>query len=242
MSNISESSSEEDDSSTVESETISTEESSRAPKNMYRPRANVYKPNPYFLNQSTYFQQSLREQFSNKNKTLSFIEKDLFLLNNYEPSLFKNSQHAVEVFSAYHIYNKMVDDLKFEGSTVNINLLNEMNSFEQRFNGFMEGTLLNKSHKKAFLSQLLLFHEQRYFLSKVDQDKRRKYASKKVSDQTDKKQRINKKVYVPKGPKMVRKKRSHKGAFLCVFKMKPRNIHLLNLHKYVFKVKKNDYL
>ncbi len=33
---------------------------------------------------------------SRKNKVLSFVEKDLFIVNNYESAPFKNKNHAIE--------------------------------------------------------------------------------------------------------------------------------------------------
>lgn len=103
-----------------------------------------------------------------KEKVLSFVEKDIFLVKNYESNPFKNKNHAIECLLPYHIFQLIPDDIKFRGSDIDINLNQEI------------GTLISKVNKMAsdinikdlgFTAQLLLYHEQRYINSLANQQK-----------------------------------------------------------------------
>ena len=221
LSNISESSSDATDSSSVHSETISTDESVRN-ANRGRNHSSVYRNNPYFMNQSSYFQQSIIEQFSSKNKIVSFIEKDIFILNHYETGIFSNTTHAVEVMSPYHIYNKMVDDLKYEGSNIDVDLENIFNLVENKVADFANKTFLNSEDSNAFSSQLLLFLEQRRIMANLDPSKLKtatKIQKQPFQQKTVKKEKKPEKTI--KRSKVVKKKRSLKDKFILLFK-KPR--------------------
>lgn len=175
LSNITDTEESEDDSETVKSETLTTEtESFNLSKSKNdKPSSFQYQHNSCFISNGAYFQQSLQEQFSTKNKIIAFIEKDIFLLNHYESQAFKNIHHAIEVITPYHIFDKMVDDIKFEGSNININLEDDIQRIEKVFLSFIGNTIIETNQNSSFLSQLLLFHEQRYFINKLNQGKKK---------------------------------------------------------------------
>lgn len=97
-----------------------------------------------------------------KNKVLSFIEKDNFIINNYESAPFKNKNHAIECLIPYHLFQVMADDIKFKGSDVEVDLNKEAGELHDRFVDLIEDTMFNDD---SFASQLLLYHEQRYINS-----------------------------------------------------------------------------
>lgn len=101
-----------------------------------------------------------------KAKILSFLEKDIFIINNYESAPFKNKNHAIECLIPYHVFQAMADDVKFKGSDVDINLDKGFNALHRKVSELYEETFyLNES----FTPQLLLYHEQRYINSLMKQ-------------------------------------------------------------------------
>lgn len=103
-----------------------------------------------------------------KNKVLSFVEKDLFIINNYESAPFKNKNHAIECLIPYHVFQVMADDIKFKGSDIDIELNREVDMLTARLEEMIEETAFNTD---GFTPQLLLYHEQRYINSLMMQNK-----------------------------------------------------------------------
>lgn len=103
-----------------------------------------------------------------KNKVLSFVEKDLFIVNNYESAPFKNKNHAVECLIPYHVFQVMADDIKFKGSDIDIELAREVDVVTARLEELIEETAFNSD---GFTPQLLLYHEQRYINSLILQSR-----------------------------------------------------------------------
>lgn len=121
-----------------------------------------------------------------KNKILGFIEKDIFVLNNYETASFKNKNHAIECLIPYHIFQLTADDIKYRGSDIQINFKKEI--------GIMKTKLLNmiEEHtfeEECFTPQLLLYHEQRYLNSLAKQN---------TAPQKKKRNLINLKIKIPR--------------------------------------------
>lgn len=119
-----------------------------------------------------------------KNKVLSFVEKDLFIVNNYESAPFKNKNHAVECLIPYHVFQVMADDIKFKGSDIDIELAREIDMLTTRLEDLVEETTFNND---GFTPQLLLYHEQRYINSLILQNrapgnKRKKALASKASN------------------------------------------------------------
>ncbi|KAL6121168.1 hypothetical protein NUSPORA_01960 [Nucleospora cyclopteri] len=238
------SSNEEETTETVHSEKISTEEDSEH----YRRHQNTLNyrqksAQPYFVSQNYIFQQSPEEQFSSKNKAIAFIEKDLFVVTHYEPSPFKNIAHAVESVTPYHIFNQMVDDLKFKGSTVNVNLSESVAKIRTQMADFANEVLVESNQTSSFVAQLLLFHEQRYFLSKIDHAARKSITQrlatnkKHISVKKSKKRDFrNKKSARTRHPGVIRKKRTSKDKFVLVFKRPEAWRVYGNIHKMHFKL------
>lgn len=94
-----------------------------------------------------------------KNKVLAFIEKDLFVLNNYETQPFKNKNHAIECLIPYHIFSLTADDIKFRGSDAEIDMKKEMTLMKNKL-----VKMINEHtfESEGFTPQLLLYHQQRY--------------------------------------------------------------------------------
>lgn len=97
-----------------------------------------------------------------KAKIMSFVEKDIFVVNNYESAPFKNKNHAIECLIPYHIFQAMVDDVKFKGSDVEIDLRKGLSVLEKKVLELYEETCFRNEN---FTPQLLLYHEQRYINS-----------------------------------------------------------------------------
>lgn len=97
-----------------------------------------------------------------KSKVLAFIEKDLFMLNNYETAPFKNKNHAIECLIQYHIFHLMADDIKFRGSDVEIDMEGELEIMRLKIRNMIEEHSFDDD---GFTPQLLLYHEQRYLNS-----------------------------------------------------------------------------
>ncbi len=94
-----------------------------------------------------------------KNKVLAFIEKDLFLLNNYETAPFKNKNHAIECLIPYHIFSLTADDIKFRGSDAEIDMKREMEAMQTKLKKMIQEHCVEI---EGFTPQLLLYHQQRY--------------------------------------------------------------------------------
>ncbi|KAI4293329.1 hypothetical protein PAPHI01_2603 [Pancytospora philotis] len=103
-----------------------------------------------------------------KNKVLSFMEKDNFIVNNYEAAPFKNRNHAIECLIPYHLFQIMAEDIKFKGADVEVDLAREAEELCERLTGLVEETAMSE---ESFASQLLLYHEQRYINSLVKPSK-----------------------------------------------------------------------
>lgn len=103
---------------------------------------------------------------SRKSKIMSFVEKDLFILNNYESVRFKNKNHAIECLIPYHVFQVMADDVKFSGSNVTVNLGLEVEQLVRRVESIIEDSAYSDA---GFTPQLLLYHEQRYLNSLAQQ-------------------------------------------------------------------------
>lgn len=112
-----------------------------------------------------------------KSKVLAFIEKDLFMLNNYETAPFKNKNHAIECLIPYHIFHLMADDIKFKGSDVKIDIERELEIMSLRIRSMIEEHSFDDD---GFTPQLLLYHEQRY-LNTLAQQSRPQHRKKKSS-------------------------------------------------------------
>lgn len=129
-----------------------------------------------------------------KEKILAFIEKDIFVLNNYETAPFKNKNHAIECLIPYHIFNLTVDDIKFRGSDVQIDIGKELSIMKEKIKSMMEDSPLECD---GFTPQLLLYHEQRYLNSIAQQSKTEQQASKKKKHVIDRKLL---KIKIPRTP------------------------------------------
>lgn len=103
-----------------------------------------------------------------KSKILAFIEKDLFVLNNYETAPFKNKNHAIECLIPYHIFHLTADDIKFRGSDVEIDMGKELEVMKLKIRNMIEEHSFDDD---GFTPQLLLYHEQRYLNSLSQQSK-----------------------------------------------------------------------
>ncbi|KAI5169896.1 hypothetical protein PAEPH01_1084 [Pancytospora epiphaga] len=103
-----------------------------------------------------------------KSKVLSFVEKDLFIVNNYESVPFKNVNHAVECLIPYHIFQIMADDIKFKGSDIDIELSKELDILFKKLETAIEE--IPKSDG-CFVPQLLLYYEQKYINSLINNAK-----------------------------------------------------------------------
>lgn len=101
-----------------------------------------------------------------KNKILGFIEKDIFVLNNYETAAFKNKNHAIECLIPYHIFQLTADDIKFRGSDVEIDFKKEINMMKSKLLNMIEE---HTFEEECFTPQLLLYHEQKYLNSLAKQ-------------------------------------------------------------------------
>lgn len=108
------------------------------------------------------------DRMGRKAKVLSFVEKDIFVINNYESAAFKNKNHAIECLIPYHVFQVMADDIKFKGSDVDIDLGNEI----EVMLGKLERLMVSKAYnEEGFTAQLLLFFEQKYFNSIMPQNR-----------------------------------------------------------------------
>lgn len=101
-----------------------------------------------------------------REKVLNFVEKDIFVVNNYESMPFKNKNHAIECLIPYHLFQVLAEDIKFKGSTVDISI--------DRAYGVLRRRLLALCGETCFIDeqftpQLLLYHEQRYINSLLQQ-------------------------------------------------------------------------
>jgi hypothetical protein len=116
-----------------------------------------------------------------KSKILAFIEKDIFVLNNYETAPFKNKSHAIECLIPYHIFQLTPDDIKFTCSDVEIDLKKEIDVMKSKLIGMLDE---HSFEEECFTPQLLLYHEQKYLnaLAKknlADQEESLKYSNNK---------------------------------------------------------------
>lgn len=103
-----------------------------------------------------------------KDKILAFIEKDIFVLNNYETIPFKNKSHAIECLIPYHIFHLTADDIKFRGSDVKIDIRKEIEVIGTKINNMVQDHTFDS---EGFTPQLLLYHEQRILNSIAQQAK-----------------------------------------------------------------------
>lgn len=103
-----------------------------------------------------------------KEKILAFIEKDIFVLNNYETVPFKNKNHAIECLIPYHIFQLTVDDIKFKGSDVEIDIKKELGAMKAKIGNMIKEHAFDTD---GFTPQLLLYHEQRILNSIAQQSK-----------------------------------------------------------------------
>jgi len=94
-----------------------------------------------------------------KNKVINFLEKDIFIINNYEQTPFKNRNHAVECMIPYHVFQTMADDLKFKESDVSIDLSQAVQSLNNKISSMIDSIYETGD---GFLPQLLLYYEQKY--------------------------------------------------------------------------------
>lgn len=94
-----------------------------------------------------------------KNKILAFIEKDLFLINNFETAPFKNKNHAIECLIPYHIFSLTADDVKFRESDMEIDFKTELDSMKTKLIKMINEHSFDSD---GFTPQLLLYHQQRY--------------------------------------------------------------------------------
>ncbi len=149
------------------------------------------------------------EKQTPQNKITSFIEKDVFILNNYETAPFISAEHAAEVLSPYHIFDTLADTIKFKGSR------NQENYFNVEKIEAIKNFILGRSFDKdnGFIAELLMFHEQRFFtqkfLGEVSYDP--VPVEKKPSSRPP---RTKKKKYVPKAVK----KKASKNGFILKFR------------------------
>lgn len=120
-----------------------------------------------------------------KNKILGFIEKDIFVLNNYETASFKNKNHAIECLIPYHIFQLTADDIKYRGSDVQINFKKEIGVLKAKLINMIEE---HTFEEECFTPQLLLYHEQRYLNSLAKQN----------TSQKKKKSPLNLKIKIPR--------------------------------------------
>lgn len=97
---------------------------------------------------------------------MSFIEKDIMILNNYESAPFKNKNHAIECLIPYHVFQVMADDVKFKGSDIDIDLNKEIEGLMAKLERLTEETAFGD---EGFTPQLLLYHEQRYLNTLLQQ-------------------------------------------------------------------------
>ncbi|ELA40936.1 uncharacterized protein VICG_02025 [Vittaforma corneae ATCC 50505] len=117
-----------------------------------------------------------------KDRILAFIEKDIFVLNNYETVPFKNKNHAIECLIPYHIFHLTADDIKFRGSDVEIDIRTEIDVMKTKISNMIKEHTFDD---EGFTPQLLLYHEQRILNSIAQQakaaqpSKRKKYAADK---------------------------------------------------------------
>ncbi len=145
-----------------------------------------------------------------KKKVLNFVEKDIFIVNNYESAPFKNKNHAIECLIPYHIFQVMTDDLKFKGSDIDISIEKELNTLVKH----VEDVIVDTAHlEDGFTPQLLLYHEQRFINSVVHQNKSSAISNKKKNfpNKTLKKIRIKKanNIYVYGVIDAIRIKKAH---------------------------------
>lgn len=103
-----------------------------------------------------------------KDKIMAFIEKDLFVLNNYETTPFKNKNHAIECLIPYHIFHLTADDIKYRGSDVEIDMKKELEAMKIKIKSMIEEHCFDND---GFTPQLLLYHEQRYLNTLAQQSK-----------------------------------------------------------------------
>jgi len=111
-----------------------------------------------------------------KDKILAFIEKDIFVLNNYETVPFKNKSHAIECLIPYHIFHLTADDIKFRGSDVEIDIKKEIDVMKAKITNMIGEHTFDRD---GFTPQLLLYHEQRILNSIARQAKPSEPAKKK---------------------------------------------------------------
>lgn len=100
-----------------------------------------------------------------KAKVLAFIEKDMFVLNNYESVPYKNRNHALECLIPYHIFHLTADDIKFRGSDVEIDMRKEIEQMKSKIKNMFEEISFEND---GFTPQLLLYHQQKYLNSKIE--------------------------------------------------------------------------
>lgn len=117
-----------------------------------------------------------------KDKVLAFIEKDIFVLNNYETVPFNNKSHAIECLIPYHIFHLTADDIKFKGSDVEIEMKNEVNVMRTKINNMINEHAYDC---EGFTPQLLLYHEQRVLNSIAEQGRVSSGLSKKKKQNVD---------------------------------------------------------
>ncbi len=115
-----------------------------------------------------------------RDQILAFIEKDLFVLNNYETTPFKNKNHAIECLIPYHIFHLTADDIKYRGSNVEIDMKKELESMKIRVKSMIEEHTFETD---GFTPQLLLYHEQRYLNSLAQQNKPASASKKRKTSQ-----------------------------------------------------------
>lgn len=106
-----------------------------------------------------------------KNKILAFIEKDIFVLNNYETAAFKNKNHAIECLIPYHIFGLTTDDIKFKGSDIEVDFKKEVDLMKSKLINMIEE---HSFEEECFTPQLLLYHEQRYLNTLAKQNSSQK--------------------------------------------------------------------
>lgn len=141
-----------------------------------------------------------------KEKILAFIEKDIFLLNNYETVPFKNKNHAIECLIPYHIFHLTADDIKFRGSDVEIDIDSQIEILKNQVKTMITEHAFDTD---GFTPQLLLYHEQRVLNSIAQQAKAEQKVKKKSTvDRRAMRVRIpkTKLYYVSGGPLKIRMK------------------------------------
>lgn len=140
-----------------------------------------------------------------KSKVLSFVEKDLFIVNNYESAPFKNVNHAVECLIPYHIFQVMADDVRFKGSDVDVDVPQELDMLTKKLETVVEEIAQNDG---GFVPQLLLYYEQKYINSIVNNAR-----TTTTNAQSSESARLSSIIRIPK------------SSNLCVYGV-PSNLHM----------------